>query len=533
MTLNSNQIPDNLFSNKLYIQIYNSSFENEELKNLLHLLKCELNDENLKQLIDKQEFQYPLYEINNIEIIARINDIKFIKNESNKIDSLKLAVENYLEVYKITNETKYFIRALQLVNKVKNIFKDDLPKYENGIIDVFFNSKSSLERLKLIENLQSLINSEHQRDKLINYSLEKIKKNNDDFKFSDSLNYIDILKIIKHYTAIECKINKALCLEKDADYENSNKESNTYYPNVLTKYKNALREVKGIVEANDIKLRLESKIKIEQKLYIEMLNHCGISYSNDSTIKNIIKSLSINDFSSAFSSLITFPIIRKDDVQKASKTETSFVGQYFQDFVHLTNKGTVAGIANEQQFYENQIRDYSRGIVINVIREIKSLMDINHQEISKDVIAMMILKCESIFIPEERVGFFIEGIYQGFLNNYSLAAHILVPQVENSLKHIIELNGRSVTKTSNDIENDNSLGGILDIKNPNKMLNGICDDDLINELNNFLVNGYSTNFRNRLCHGLLTEFEADYYGIYIWWLTLKMIKQTNQFFKLQ
>lgn len=533
MTLNSNQIPDNLFSNKLYTQIYNSSFENEELKNLLHLLKSELNDENLKQLIDKQEFQYPLYEINNIEIIARINDIKFIKNEPNKIDSLKLAVENYLEVYKITNETKYFIRALQLVNKVKNIYKDDLSRYENEIIDVFFVLKSSSEQLKLIENLQSLINSEHQRDKLINYSLEKIKKNNDDFKFSDSLNYIDILKIIKHYTAIECKINKALCLEKDADYENSSKESNTYYPNVLTKYKNALREVKGIVEANDIKLRLESKIKIEQKLYIEMLNHCGISYSNDSTVKDIIKKLSITDFSSAFSSLISFPIIRKDDVQKVGKTETSFVGQYFQDFVHLTTKGTVAGISNEQQFYENQIRDHCRGIVINVIREIKSLMDINHQEISKDVIAMMILKCESIFIPEERIGFFIEGIYQGFLNNYSLAAHILVPQVENSLKHIIELNGRNVTKTSNDIENDNSLGGILDIKNSNKMLNGICDDDLINELNNFLVNGNSTNFRNRLCHGLLTEFEADYYGIYIWWLTLKMIKQTDQFFKLQ
>ena len=171
-------------------------------------------------------------------------------------------------------------------------------------------------------------------------------------------------------------------------------------------------------------------------------------------------------------------------------------------------------IANEQQFYENQNRDYSRGIVINVIREIKSLMDINHQEISKDVIAMMILKCESIFIPEERVGFFIEGIYQGFLNNYSLAAHILVPQVENSLKYIIELNGRSVTKTSNDIENDNSLGGILDTKDHNKMLNGICDDDVINELNSFLVNGNSTNFSNRLCHGLLTEFEADYYGIF-------------------
>ncbi|HAD78865.1 MAG TPA: hypothetical protein DCF99_04915 [Flavobacteriaceae bacterium] len=189
-------------------------------------------------------------------------------------------------------------------------------------------------------------------------------------------------------------------------------------------------------------------------------------------------------------------------------------------------------IANEQQFYENQNRDYSRGIVINVIREIKSLMDINHQEISKDVIAMMILKCESIFIPEERVGFFIEGIYQGFQNNFSLASHILIPQIENSLKYIIELNGRNTIKLAEDIQNDNTLGSILNKEKYNKMLDGICDPDIILELNNFLCDGNSVNFRNKICHGLISPFETEYYGIYLWWITLKMIKQTEKYFKI-
>lgn len=98
------------------------------------------------------------------------------------------------------------------------------------------------------------------------------------------------------------------------------------------------------------------------------------------------------------------------------------------------------------------------------------------------------------------------------------------------MKYIIELNGRNTIKQAEDIQNDNSLGSILSIEKDNKMLYGLCDYDLLLELNNFLCDGNCVNFRNRICHGLVSPFESEYYGIYLWWLTLKMIKQTEKYF---
>ncbi|WP_123873016.1 DUF4209 domain-containing protein, partial [Chryseobacterium contaminans] len=122
--------------------------------------------------------------------------------------------------------------------------------------------------------------------------------------------------------------------------------------------------------------------------------------------------------------------------------------------------------------------------------------------------------------------------YNGFQNNFILASHLLIPQIENSLKSIIESNNRNTILLSEDIQNDNTLGGILSTKENGKMLDGICEKNLLLELNSFLIDGNSVNFRNKISHGLISPLEINYYGIYLWWLSLKMIVQAEEYFKI-
>ncbi|WP_189606375.1 DUF4209 domain-containing protein [Salinimicrobium marinum] len=264
-----------------------------------------------------------------------------------------------------------------------------------------------------------------------------------------------------------------------------------------------------------------------------MLSKIVIHTSSTLNIPELVASQNIEDFKSGFNFLIDFPIIESKMLEAINekRDKHSFLGHLFKDYVHITNKGTVSGKSNEENYYLNLTRSHYRNTTISLFREIKSIMDFD-QQLTKDFVSMMIVDSESRFIPKDREHFFIEGIHCGFQNNFVHASHILIPQIENSLKNLIELNGRNTTKLAEEIQNDNTLGSILSTDENNKMLNKICDRDLILELNNFLVDGNSVNFRNRLCHGLISPFETDYYGIYLWWLALKMVKQTNTYFTI-
>lgn len=532
MTEFLNEIPNDKFSTELRNKLYRLSRKSEQIKNLFELTSCELNDSSFKDLLKQENFRLPTLNNGNIEIIARINDAKSIYKDIDKLNCIQKAVKNYRKTYHQTNELKYLIRALELIRKVKSVFEKELPQLELVIIEIFLKLDNSHLQLKLIETTTFFI-QENSVKHLIDYSVNKLDKEYEENNYNNALNYIKMLSALKHYKNNETKIQTALCLEKEADFNINQKEPNTYYPRILEIYTKALREIKGVSQNDELKIRLQNKVKIEQRLLSEMLSKIGLKTHTTPNVSEVIEKLNINDFQSAFSTIIEFPIIETNMLKSRNENrEKTFSGQFFEDFVRVTNKGTVSGVSDEEGYYLNQARDHFRTNTISFLREVKFIMDINHQLVSKELVAVMISKCNSSFIPNDREHFFIEGIYQGFQNNYLLASHILIPQIENSLKYIIELNGRNTIKLTEEIQNDNTLGSILNIEGNNKMLGGVCESDLLLELNNFLSDGNSVNFRNRLCHGLLSPFETNYYGIYLWWLTLKMIKQTDKYFTI-
>lgn len=135
------------------------------------------------------------------------------------------------------------------------------------------------------------------------------------------------------------------------------------------------------------------------------------------------------------------------------------------------------------------------------------------------------MKLKSKFIPQDRIQLFAQGLYWGFKGDFSLAAHILLPQIENSFRHIAQQHGITTTKLTEVIQHENTMGGILEKLKP------YMETDIWKELNHFLVDGIG--FRNRAMHGLLSHEQMYHYGIYLWWLCLKMIYNTDKYFGLK
>lgn len=129
---------------------------------------------------------------------------------------------------------------------------------------------------------------------------------------------------------------------------------------------------------------------------------------------------------------------------------------------------------------------------------------------------------KSRFIPKDRVALYVQGLWAGFMGDYSLSTHILLPQIENSFRYIAEQHGIITTQLDKDIQHENMLGGVLD------KIQQVTDPDLWSDLKMFLID--SEGFRNQALHGLCSLHQLERYGIYLWWLCLKMIHQTDYYF---
>ncbi|GHA52402.1 hypothetical protein GCM10007103_35650 [Salinimicrobium marinum] len=235
----------------------------KELSNLFKLVNCELTDIAIKELLKRDDFNLPRAKVNNIEILARINDAKFILGGNDKINCIQKSVELYIEIYDQINDVKYLIRALELVRKIKSFFEEDLQQLENKILKDFPILESSYKQIELIEVALFLM-QESSIKVLVDYSLIQLNKSYESNDYAAGQNYILILNKLGHFNNNDFKTQTALCLEKKADFYISQKEPNTYYPTILSIYTEALKEVKGIPIDKAFESRLQKKIRIER-----------------------------------------------------------------------------------------------------------------------------------------------------------------------------------------------------------------------------------------------------------------------------
>jgi hypothetical protein len=124
------------------------------------------------------------------------------------------------------------------------------------------------------------------------------------------------------------------------------------------------------------------------------------------------------------------------------------------------------------------------------------------------------------FVPPGHEGIFLRGIHAGFHGDFLIASHLLIPQIENSIRYALESGGVDVSVYKPDgTQPVKILGGLLSLPKASEILG----DDLIFELQGGLIEKTGFDLRNRIAHGFISEAECFTEGaVFIWWHVLRI-----------
>ncbi len=123
------------------------------------------------------------------------------------------------------------------------------------------------------------------------------------------------------------------------------------------------------------------------------------------------------------------------------------------------------------------------------------------------------------FIPPGHESIFLRGLHAGLHGDLLVAAHLLVPQLENSIRYLLTTQGVPVTKLEADLTEPNKGAGPLLGLPETEAIFG--EDDLF-DIRGVFYDASGYNLRHRIAHGMITEGEcASEQGLNAWWMMLR------------
>jgi hypothetical protein len=191
--------------------------------------------------------------------------------------------------------------------------------------------------------------------------------------------------------------------------------------------------------------------------------------------------------------------------------------------VHRTSGG---GIANGDDAEAVQ-EDISRSekirrllVVAATIEPVRQTL-VLEQTIAESQIAIL---CQhSILVPDDRQGLFVAGLLHFFHGDMIAALHILLPQLENSLRHVLRLHGHDVIKLNEDMTQE-SLGLTQMLARLRPEIEAIFGDAVVAEFDSLLIYRGGPQLRDRTSHGLLHQWEPfGHDAVYACWLVYRLV----------
>ncbi len=140
-----------------------------------------------------------------------------------------------------------------------------------------------------------------------------------------------------------------------------------------------------------------------------------------------------------------------------------------------------------------------------------------HGVTARDLVGLV---TSSAFVPPRRRASFARGLALGFQGQYSLAAHLLMPQFEHALRVLMQTRGVLVSSLSSaNIQQEDDLGKLLG----KPEVKAFLGDDEHFELETLLVAHGGANLRNELAHGLFDDNTRDSVLAFFWWKVLRYV----------
>lgn len=124
-------------------------------------------------------------------------------------------------------------------------------------------------------------------------------------------------------------------------------------------------------------------------------------------------------------------------------------------------------------------------------------------------------------VPPNRAVMVGRGLYWGFAGDFGMAAHFLIPQIENIVRYQMKAAGLNTsTANAEGIVNENGLSTLMDVDGVDDVLGA----DVAFEIKALFCSPFGPNLRNVFAHGLIDD-DAFYTIpiVYAWWFMLKLI----------
>ncbi len=134
------------------------------------------------------------------------------------------------------------------------------------------------------------------------------------------------------------------------------------------------------------------------------------------------------------------------------------------------------------------------------------------------------LASQSPIVPRGRERLFGKALHAGFDRDFTVAMHLLAPQIEHMVRFHLKNAGVKTTNLDIDgIENENGLSTLMGLPETES----VFGKDLSFEIKALFCDALGPNLRNELAHGLLDDDSfQSIHAIYAWWMGLRLVFNT-------
>lgn len=316
---------------------------------------------------------------------------------------------------------------------------------------------------------------------------------------------------------------------KEAEYLlNSSSPSYRNASNLMEKALVELRKVGGTKERIEEVHKL--RIQYQQKSHQELIHVCGeVDISAEvEQAKEYMKGKKFQDALLALAELISPPQIAHLREQVQLQTQNNNLSDLSS--TEITN--SMGKIVARQPTDLDQAEEATRFEMYRIavfyqkfyaeafIEPARYQINLEHNVEIKDLLPIV---SNSLFVPPERQYLFAKGLYAGLTGDFITSTHILIPQIENSVRY--QLSQLGVITSGYDkkgIQKEHYLTSTLYPGNY-PQIKSIFDEDTLFDLQGLLIQHSSSNLRHEMAHGLINDSRFnDPIMSYLWWMTLRL-----------
>ncbi|MBD2302992.1 DUF4209 domain-containing protein [Nostoc sp. FACHB-190] len=468
-------------------------------------------------------------EISDYELKGRIADIIWIRNRDYRM--AQIAIDSYLEAAKLLDKPERWTLSVERIERAirlayqanQKTHKDKVIIYIESVLDKYNGEDLSFLSAKLMELLQEFkkgdpskyaaisekaarrAETEHNWHKARNYweiAIGWHRKNQDDNQErSASLSYAET-----YVKEAEDKINQTPPTYLAASH-------------FLIKAIEALTNIGGnqtrIEQIHKTLLDYQQRSTTELQSFSQQIDISDIAGQVIEQVKN--KELHEALYILAF---LFKPTNISEIKQQTQELITKSIFSMIFPPVYINDMGKIIGKnpSFEDEMYRTAIW-YQQVQAQAIIEPARYQINLEHYVKVSDFYEIV---ANNPFVPRGREEIYARGLYAGLTGDFLIAAHLLIPQIEHSIRCLVKRRGNITSWLDKGIQDEYIMSVLFDKHEAD--LQAIFGEDIAFDVIGLLNRkGFGSNLRNLMAHGLLSV--NGFYTpsvVYLWWLTLHL-----------